>query len=61
MFLDQPSELWWIEYSFRCVSGGGIEGFFGPIGLRVDVGDELYLNNGTYNNLRVTFGPTLRF
>ena len=41
--------------------GGGIEGFFGPIGLRAEVGDEIYLNNGTYNNLRVTFGPEFRF
>lgn len=41
--------------------GGGIEGFWGPIGLRLDVGDEIYLNNGAYNNLRVTFGPTIRF
>lgn len=41
--------------------GGGIEGFLGPIGLRAEVGDEIYLNNGTYNNLRITFGPTFRF
>lgn len=41
--------------------GGGVEGFLGPIGLRADVGDEIWLNNGTYNNLRVTFGPTFRF
>lgn len=41
--------------------GGGIEAFAGPIGLRAEVGDELYLNNGTYNNLRVTFGPQFRF
>lgn len=41
--------------------GGGIEAFFGPVGLRVDAGDEIYWNNGTYNNLRVTFGPTFRF
>lgn len=41
--------------------GAGVEGFFGPIGLRLDVGDEVYLNNGAYNNLRVTLGPTLRF
>jgi hypothetical protein len=41
--------------------GGGFEGFFGPIGLRAEVGDEIYLNNGTYNNLRVTVGPTFRF
>jgi hypothetical protein len=41
--------------------GGGFEGFFGPIGLRAEVGDEVYLDNGTYNNLRVTVGPTIRF
>jgi hypothetical protein len=41
--------------------GGGIEGFIGPVGLRLEVGDEIYLNNGTYNNLRVTFGPHIRF
>lgn len=46
---------------FAAFPGGGIEGFWGPLGVRVDVGDELYVNNGTYNNLRVTFGPTLRF
>ena len=37
------------------------EGFFGPIGLRVEAGDQMYFNNGTYNNLRVTFGPEIRF
>ncbi len=41
--------------------GAGIEGFLGPVGLRLDVGDEIYLNNGAYNNLRVTFGPHFRF
>ncbi len=41
--------------------GGGVEAFAGPIGFRLDVGDEIYLNNGTYNNLRVTFGPHIRF
>jgi len=41
--------------------GGGLEANFGPFGLRAEVGDELYLNNGTYNNLRVTLGPELRF
>ena len=41
--------------------GGGLEGFIGPLGLRVEAGDEIFLNNGTYNNLRVTAGPTLRF
>lgn len=41
--------------------GGGAEAFWGPIGLRFDVGDEIYFNNGAHNNLRVTFGPTIRF
>lgn len=41
--------------------GGGFEGFFGPIGLRAEAGDEIYLNSGTYNNLRIEAGPTLRF
>jgi hypothetical protein len=41
--------------------GGGIEGFWGPFGLRLDVGDEIFLNNGTFNNLKVTFGPAIRF
>lgn len=41
--------------------GGGIEAFAGPIGLRLEAGDQIYFNNGAYNNLRVTFGPTIRF
>lgn len=41
--------------------GGGFEAFAGPFGLRAEAGDEIYLNNGTYNNLRVTVGPVFRF
>ena len=41
--------------------GGGIEGHLGPFGLRLDLGDEMYFNNGTHDNLRVTFGPIIRF
>jgi hypothetical protein len=47
--------------SAAIMPGVGVEGFFGPIGLRADVGDEIYFKNGTHNNLRVTFGPTFRF
>lgn len=46
---------------FAAYPGGGIEAFAGPIGIRVEAGDQIYFNNGTYNNLRVTFGPTIRF
>jgi hypothetical protein len=41
--------------------GGGAEAFWGPIGLRVDIGDEIYFNDGGHNNLRISFGPTIRF
>lgn len=41
--------------------GGGIEGVLGPVGLRLEFGDEIYFNNGGHNNLRITFGPTVRF
>lgn len=41
--------------------GGGWEGYIGPIGLRLDVGDEIYFNNGANHNLKVTFGPHIRF
>lgn len=41
--------------------GGGVELFKGPIGLRAEVGDEIYFDNGGNNNLRATFGPQFRF
>lgn len=41
--------------------GGGLEAYMGPLGIRLEAGDEVYLNNGTYNNLRVTLGPEFRF
>ena len=46
---------------FAVYPGGGIEAFAGPIGLRAEIGDDIYFNNGAHNNLRVTFGPQLRF
>lgn len=46
---------------FAMYPGAGLEGFWGPFGLRLEAGDELYLSNGTHNNLRVSFGPQLRF
>jgi hypothetical protein len=46
---------------FAAYPGGGIEAFWGPVGFRIDAGDLIYLNNGTYNNLKITAGPTFRF
>jgi hypothetical protein len=41
--------------------GAGVEASLGPVGLRLEAGDEIYFNNGAHNNLRITFGPILRF
>jgi hypothetical protein len=41
--------------------GVGVEGFWGPFGLRADGGDEMYFDHGTRHNIRATFGPVLRF
>jgi len=41
--------------------GAGIEATLGPVGLRLEAGDEIYFNQGAHNNLRITFGPFLRF
>ncbi|HZR58303.1 MAG TPA: hypothetical protein VFA74_15620 [Terriglobales bacterium] len=40
---------------------GGVEASLGPVGLRLEVGDEIYFSNGAHNNLRITFGPIIRF
>ena len=39
----------------------GVEAALGPVGLRFEVGDEVYFNHGAQNNLRLTFGPIVRF
>jgi hypothetical protein len=41
--------------------GGGLEPSLGPVGLRLEFGDAIYFNQGAHNNLRITFGPILRF
>ena len=41
--------------------GGGFEAFAGPIGIRAEVGNDIYFNNGAHNNLRASLGPQLRF
>lgn len=46
---------------FTVYPGGGIEAFAGPIGLRLEAGDNVFFNNGAHNNLRVTVGPQFRF
>ena len=46
---------------FALYPGGGLEAFAGPIGVRAEIGDDIFFNNGMHNNLRISFGPQLRF
>jgi hypothetical protein len=46
---------------FAVYPAGGIEAFAGPIGVRAEVGDDIYFRNGAHNNLRVSLGPQFRF
>lgn len=46
---------------FAIYPGGGFEAFAGPIGIRAEVGDDIYFLNGAHNNLRVSLGPQFRF
>ncbi len=39
----------------------GLEGHLGPVGLRLEAGDEIYFAGGTHHNARVAFGPYIRF
>lgn len=41
--------------------GAGVQASASPIGLRFELGDEIYFNHGAHNKLRITFGPILRF
>jgi hypothetical protein len=41
--------------------GAGVEASLGPVELRFELGDDIYFNSGVHNNLRITFGPILRF
>jgi len=47
--------------NFALYPAGGLEANIGPVGLRLEFGDEVYFNNGAHNNLRITFGPQIRF
>jgi hypothetical protein len=46
---------------FAVYPGVGVEAFWGPIGMRAEVGDEIYFSGGPQNNLRITLGPHFRF
>jgi hypothetical protein len=60
-FTSSVTSLRGTNWNAAMYPGGGIEAHWGIIGLRLDVGDEIYFNGGAHNNLRVTFGPIIRF
>jgi|SRR5882757_2778036 len=41
--------------------GAGLEGHIGPVGLRLEAGDEIYFAGGAHHNPRIAFGPFIRF
>jgi hypothetical protein len=41
---------------FAVYPGGGFEAFAGPIGVRAEIGDDIYFLNGPHNNLRISLG-----
>jgi hypothetical protein len=46
---------------FAVYPGVGVEAFAGPIGLRLEAGDQVYFDHGGHNNLRASVGLQLRF
>ena len=60
-FFSSVNDLRANDVSGVLYPGGGLQGHLGPIGLRLDVGDEIYFNHGAHHNLRVAFGPVFRF
>jgi hypothetical protein len=47
--------------AFAIYPAGGIEAFAGPIGIRVEAGDDVFFISGAHNNLRASIGPQFRF
>jgi hypothetical protein len=60
-FANQVGNLRAHNWNGAFMPGGGVETTLGPVGLRLDVGDEMYFSNGTHHNLKVMFGPYIRF
>jgi hypothetical protein len=60
-YASSVSDLRSSDISGVLYPGGGAEGHIGPIGVRFDIGDLMYFNNGAHHNLRMTFGPFVRF
>ena len=60
-FTDSVNNLRANNVSGAVYPGVGIESHLGPLGLRLEAGDEIYFNSGTHHNARVAFEPFIRF
>ena len=60
-FTDSVNNLRSNNVSGALYPGAGVEGHLGPVGLRLEAGDEIYFASGTHHNPRVAFGPFIRF
>jgi hypothetical protein len=60
-FLSSVDNLRANNVSGAVYPGVGLEGHIGPVGLRLEAGDEIYFAGGTHHNARVAFGPFVRF
>lgn len=60
-FTDSVNNLRANNVSGVLYPGAGVEGHLGPIGLRLEAGDEIYFAGTTHHNARIAFGPFLRF
>jgi hypothetical protein len=60
-FANFPTVLTNTDLNGAFYPGGGVEAFAGILGLRAEIGDLIYFDNGGNNNLRITIGPVIRF
>ncbi len=60
-FLSSVDNLRSNNVSGTLYPGAGLEGRIGPLGLRLEAGDEMYFTGGTHHNPRLAFGPFIRF
>lgn len=60
-FISSVDNLRFNNVSGVLYPGGGFETHLGPLGLRVEAGDEIYFAGGTHHNPRLAVGPFIRF
>jgi hypothetical protein len=60
-FISSVQNLRYANVNGVLYPGGGVEAHLGPVGLRLDVGDEVYFNGSAHNGIRVAFGPFFQF